>query len=163
MSTSTAFDSRTMRNVLGQFATGVTIITTRDPQGQPVGMTASSFNALSLEPPLVLWSIDRNTGCFNAFNQCSHFAVHILSEQQQSLSSRFAARGVDKFADLDLELGAGGTPLLTDYCARFECALEHQYEGGDHIIMVGRVLAMDSTEHPPLIFHRGRYASLHCA
>ena len=152
-----------MRKVLGQFATGVTIITTRDQKGKAVGMTASSFNALSLTPPLVLWSIDKNTGCFEAFSGCSHFAVHVLAEHQQALSARFASRGVDKFAGLDLEENPHGLPLLTDYCARFECTTEHQYEGGDHIIMVGRVLAMDSSELDPLIFHRGKYAGLRCA
>lgn len=148
------------RKVLGEFATGVTVMTTTDQQGHKVGMTVSSFNALSLTPPLILWSIDKNTGCFDAFNDCQHFAVHVLSEEQADVSSRFASKGIDKFAGIDCETSPNNTPLLTEYCARLECKTEHRYEGGDHIIIVGRVIHMDNQQRNPLLFHQGRYASI---
>lgn len=158
---SNTVDPMELRQTLGQFPTGVTIVTTLDQQQQPVGMTASSFNSLSLTPPLILWSIDKKTGCFDAFNHCEHFAVHVLTEQQAELSTHFAKRGVDKFAGLELDAGITGAPLLPTFCARFECEVENRYEGGDHIIMVGRVLHMQRDDSQrPLGFHRGKYVNL---
>jgi 3-hydroxy-9,10-secoandrosta-1,3,5(10)-triene-9,17-dione monooxygenase reductase component len=154
-------DPQALRQALGEFPTGVTIVTTVDPQGQPTGMTASSFNSLSLSPALVLWSIDKNTGCFEAFSHCEHFAIHTLTTEQQALSNLFAKRGVDKFSQLTYTEGAAGTPLLEEYCARFECQIEHRYDGGDHVILVGRVLKLaQQTDRAPLVFHRGRYAQI---
>ena len=149
-----------LRQVFGQFATGVTIVTTRDQAGQPVGMTASSFNSVSLDPPLVLWCIDRNAGCFDAFNQCDSFAIHVLNEAQSDLSTLFARKGVDRFGKVEYSQNDQGVPLLKEYCARLECSLEHRYAGGDHVIMVGRVQEMSTQEHAPLVFHRGRYAQI---
>ncbi|WGL16819.1 flavin reductase family protein [Microbulbifer bruguierae] len=156
----TTFDPLALRQVFGQFATGVTIVTTQDPAGLPVGMTASSFNSVSLEPPLVLWCIDRNAGCFDAFNRCEHFAIHVLNQAQSDLSTLFARKGVDRFGLIEYDLNERGVPLLREYCARLECSMEHRYEGGDHIIMVGRVRKMHTQEHAPLVFHRGRYAQI---
>lgn len=158
---SDAVDPMALRQALGQFPTGVTIVTTRDSKGAAVGMTASSFNSLSLTPPLVLWSIDKNTLCFPAFNTCQNYAIHVLDRDQENLSARFASRGGDKFANLDIEIGRGGVPLLNDYCARFECEIEHRYDGGDHVIIVGHVINMDTNEDKsPLIFHRGQYSQI---
>ena len=152
---------QTLRQALGQFPTGVTVITTLDRAEQPTGMTASSFNSLSLSPPLVLWSIDKHTGCFDAFSQCQHFAIHTLTSSQQALSNRFAKRGLNKFEGLNYDIGLGAVPLLGEYCARFQCRVEHRYDGGDHIIIVGRVQQLDQQpEQAPLVFHRGRYAAL---
>lgn len=156
-----AIDPMALRQALGEFPTGVTVVTTVDPEGQPTGMTASSFNSLSLSPPLVLWSIDKGTGCFEAFNHCEHFAIHTLTAEQQSLSTLFAKRGVDKFSQIKYREGEAGTPLLEDFCARFECQIEHRYDGGDHVILVGRVLKLEQQQdQAPLVFHRGRYAQL---
>ncbi len=149
-----------LRNVLGEFATGVTVMTTSDQYSNKVGMTVSSFNALSLTPPLILWSIDKKAGCFNAFNQCQHFAVHVLGEAQSDLSSTFAKKGIDKFAGLVCDTGPDSIPLLPEYCARLICKIENRYEGGDHIIVIGRVTNIDKQERSPLVFHQGRYASL---
>lgn len=149
-----------LRHVFGQFATGVTIITTSGDSGEPVGMTASSFNTVSLEPPLILWCIGKTTGCFDAFNRCEHFAIHVLSEEQEALSTLFARRGVDRFAGLDYELSNAGIPLLHDFCARLQCSVAARYDGGDHLIMVGRVEAMYTQDREPLLFHRGRYARI---
>lgn len=154
------FDPLALRQVFGQFATGVTIVTTRDQQGQPVGMTASSFNSVSLDPPLVLWCIDRKAGCFDAFNHCDHFAIHVLNQAQSELSTLFARKGVDRFEKVKYALNDHGVPLLPEYCARLECCVAHRYDGGDHVIMVGRVTAMQTQDHAPLVFHRGRYAQI---
>lgn len=155
-------ESRQFRQALGQFATGITIVTTRDGEGRPIGVTASSFNAVSLEPPLVLWSIGRNAFSYPAFADAGHFAVHVLDAGQRWLSDRFAQAATDKFADLELGSGLGEVPLLPGCLASFECSTEHRYEGGDHLILVGRVLRMELAQSAvqPLLFHRGRYAEL---
>jgi len=153
-------DSREFRQTLGRFPTGVTIITCLNENGEPVGMTASSFNSVSLDPPLVLWSIDKRAYSLQAFTNASHYAIHVLGEHQQDLSNQFARQGADKFSGVALAEGLAGVPLLTDYCARFQCRNLHQYEGGDHIILVGQVLDFSATEQSPLLFHRGRYARL---
>jgi 3-hydroxy-9,10-secoandrosta-1,3,5(10)-triene-9,17-dione monooxygenase reductase component len=148
------------RNALGSFVTGVTIITTRDAAGKGVGMTANSFSSVSLAPPLVLWSIGKTATCFDAFDTATHFAVHVLHSGQEQLSRHFATKSPDKFAEIPSEIGAGNTPLLTDYSARFVCAMEHRYAGGDHIILVGRVLDFDNREREPLVFFKGQYKAL---
>lgn len=153
----TANRSREFREALGAFATGVTIVTTRDAGGEPVGVTASSFNSVSLDPPLVLWSLARSARSSEAFGRSGHFAIHVLAAGQQALSDRFARSGEDKFAGLDWREGALGSPLLEDCAARFECRTLHQYEGGDHVIMVGEVEAFQREEAEPLLFHSGRY------
>ena len=146
------------RNALGTFATGVTIVTTCDAAGNPVGVTASSFNSVSLDPPLILWSLAKDSLSREAFGGSGHFAIHVLAASQEALSNRFARRGDDKFADTQWHAGAVGSPILPEYAALFECRLRHEYEGGDHIILVGEVIAHDTREVEPLIFHGGRYA-----
>ena len=155
---STAFDAAEFRKALGAFATGVTIITTRAEDGTLVGLTASSFNSVSLNPPLVLWSLAETAASLPAFRAASHWAVHVLASSQEDLSGRFSKRGIDKFAGLDLDTGAGGVPLLKGCTARFECRNAFQYEGGDHIIFVGEVLNFERSDAAPLVFHGGRYA-----
>lgn len=152
--------SKAFRRALGNFATGVTIITTIDTDRTPVGLTASSFNSVSLEPPLVLWSLDRRAQCLSAFQAATHFAVHVLATHQVDLSTRFAQSGIDKFEGLACEPGRGDVPLLKGCAAVFECRTVHRYEGGDHEIYVGHVEGFESEDHEPLIFHKGRYARL---
>jgi len=146
------------RKALGTFATGVTIVTTRDDGGNDVGLTANSFNAVSLDPPLVLWSLAKTSLSLAAFTGSSHFAVHILAANQVELSNQFARRGENKFAALALERGENQIPLLTDCTARFQCRTAYRYEGGDHIIFVGEVTSFDHNELAPLVFHGGEYA-----
>jgi 3-hydroxy-9,10-secoandrosta-1,3,5(10)-triene-9,17-dione monooxygenase reductase component len=153
-----AFDPREFRRALGTFATGVTIITTRAPDGTPLGLTCNSFNSVSLNPPLVLWSLENKALSLPAFQQSQHWAVHVLATDQEELSARFARRGGSKFAGLALEEGVGGIPLLTGCAARFQCRNSFQYDGGDHVIFVGEVVRFDQTDHAPLVFHGGRYA-----
>ncbi|GMG86478.1 flavin reductase family protein [Biformimicrobium ophioploci] len=158
--TAPAIDPRALRSALGQFPTGVTVVTALDPQGQPVGMTASSFNAVSLDPALVLWSISHDALSYPVFSRCEHFAIHVLKREQQHLSDLFASRGADKFGQCDWRPGLAGLPLLDDSAALFQCRAEHRYPGGDHTILVGRVLALSNSGGEPLVFHGGNYGAV---
>lgn len=146
------------RKALGSFATGVTVITSVDSDENPVGVTASSFNSVSLDPPLVLWSLAKNAMSLKTFQDSGHFCVHVLSAAQQDLSNRFASKGADKFSGLEWSRGVGGIPLLPKFAAQFQCRTTYQYEGGDHIIFVGEVLDFEGKDEAPLVFHGGRYA-----
>lgn len=152
----TSFDPRSFRDTLGQFATGVTIITARNPDGTPVGITCSSFNSVSLDPPLILWSLARASRSMVAFETSDQFAVHVLASDQDELSNLFASKVEDKFAGL--KIADSGPPLLENCTARLICETRHRYEGGDHIIMVGEVIAYESEDKAPLLFHGGNYA-----
>lgn len=154
------FDPKQFRQALGSFTTGVTIVTTRGEDGQDYGLTANSFNSVSLEPPMVLWSLSKTSSSAPAFMTAEHFAVHILAADQESLSNRFAKRGEDKFAALPIQRGPGDIPLLEGCSARFQCRTTYRYEGGDHIIFVGEVVAFDSFDKSPLVFHSGGYGLL---
>jgi 3-hydroxy-9,10-secoandrosta-1,3,5(10)-triene-9,17-dione monooxygenase reductase component len=158
MSSTATFDSTEFRRALGSFATGVTIITTRGPDGAPLGLTVNSFSSVSLNPPLVLWSLANSSLNLEAFRNTEHWAVHVLAADQEELSGRFARRGEDKFAGLEFDEGEGGVPLLKGCMARFQCRTASQYEGGDHVIFIGEVLSFDREETAPLVFHGGRYA-----
>lgn len=158
MSIPSAIDAKLFRSALGSFTTGVTIVTTRDAAGADVGLTANSFNSVSLDPPMVLWSLGKNSTNLAAFEAAPYFAVHILASDQDGLSTRFAKSGTDKFAGVAVGRGHGGVPLIDGCTARFECRTAFKYEGGDHVIFVGEVLTFDHTDRPPLVFHGGRYA-----
>lgn len=156
--TAPALDPKAFRAALGSFATGVTVITARAADGTPVGLTANSFNSVSLDPPMVLWSLAKKSLSLAVFSQCSHWAVHVLAADQEDLSGRFARSGTDKFSGLAVSDGIGGVPLLAGCAARFQCQSTFQHEGGDHLIFVGEVTAFDRTDRAPLVFHAGRYA-----
>lgn len=151
-------DPRALRDALGCYATGVTVVTTMAADG-PLGITANSFASVSLDPPLVLWSPARKSTRFPAFEAASHFAIHVLAEDQRDLSTRFAREGRN-FSGLDWAEGLGRAPLLPGCAARFECVHAAGHDGGDHLIVVGEVLRMVHTDLPPLIFHRGAYRAL---
>lgn len=154
------FDSREFRNALGNFATGVTIVTAKGDNGELVGITASSFNSVSLEPPLILWSLDRNSTSLQTIELASHFCVHILSDEQSDECMAFAKSGADKFAELDCGEGLGGAPLIDGCLARFECRNEVHHDGGDHVIIVGEVERFETREGNPLVFFRGKLSGL---
>ena len=135
------------RRSLAEFATGVTVIAT-SVDGERFGLTSNSFASVSLEPPLVLWSIRRESKSFAAFAACSHFAVNILAEDQIELSQRFARSGPDKFRDLDCHAGEGGAPLFAGVAASFECVCSQTYEGGDHLVLIGEVVALQPLRPP---------------
>lgn len=159
--TEPAFDARAFRTALGGFATGVCVVTALDlDAGCPVGITVNSFASVSLDPPLVLWSIGRTAHTFEVFRRADQWAINILAADQQEVSNRFASRADDKFAGVEWTPGLGGAPLLDGCVARFQCVAEHRYDGGDHLILVGRVLAFDRAERAPLLFAQGRYGKL---
>lgn len=150
-------ESGGFRRSLGEFATGVTVITT-NVGGIGYGMTSNSFASVSLNPPLVLWSIRRESTSFAAFESCTHFAVHVLADNQIALSQRFARSGPDKFVGLDHLPGLGEAPILHDVAASFECRRSQAYDGGDHLILLGEVKRFCRYDRPPLLFAKGRYA-----
>ncbi len=153
-------DHRALRDALGAFATGVTVVTALDPAGRAIGLTVNSFNTVSLDPPLVLWSLSLVSPNLAAFRAASHFAVNVLAADQQAVSERFAQRNSDKFADIDWRGGLGGAPLLSGCCAILECSSETQHAGGDHLIFIGRIQRHSWQNKAPLVFHGGRYRSL---
>ena len=153
-----SFSTPDFRAALGMFATGVTIVTARGAAGAPVGLTANSFNSVSLEPPLVLWSLARSAGSMPAFERGSHYAINILAAEQHALAERFAGKAPDRFADVPFRVGAGGAPLIEGAAAVFECFNRSRYEEGDHVIFVGEVERCSwRAGAQPLIFHGGRY------
>ncbi len=152
-----------LRGALGRFATGVTIITCVDAAGERVGLTANSFASLSLEPPLVLWSLRRSSPSLAAFEHATHFAVNVLAESQVELSRRFAAPradGASKFEDGTWSSGLGGAPVLAGCAAVFECQRAAAHDGGDHRLFIGRVLRLVDIATAPLLFQGGRYHML---
>jgi flavin reductase (DIM6/NTAB) family NADH-FMN oxidoreductase RutF len=156
-----AIDKDEFRRALGNFLTGVTIITTATDDNEVYGMTANSFNSVSLDPPLVLFSIARNADCFDAFEGAGAFAVNILRLGQDEVSTRFATKNIDKWEGTEFELGDNGCPVLKGAIATFECSVEKRIDGGDHVIYLGRVQAIASEDDAePLAFFKGRYAKL---
>ena len=140
------------------FATGVTVVTARDADGRFIGLTANSFNSVSLEPPLVLWSLALRAGSMPVFARGSHYAINILAADQVELAERFASKNVDRFAGVAWRPGLAGAPVLEGAAAVFECFNRSQYEEGDHVIFVGEVEHCTRREGAsPLIFHGGRY------
>ncbi|MGI9134685.1 MAG: flavin reductase family protein [Rhodoferax sp.] len=157
-----SFSGAEFRHALGMFATGVTIVTARSTQGQLVGLTANSFNSVSLAPPLVLWSLGRAAGSMAVFEAGSHYAINILGAEQLELARQFAQRGIDRFAGVACSTGVCGAPLLEGAVASFECFNRSRYVEGDHVIFVGEV--EHCTHRPgaaPLLFHGGRYYAEH--
>lgn len=152
------FDAREFRRALGSFPTGVAIITTRDADGMPVGLTCNSFSSVSLEPPLVLWSLRRNSRSLDAFRQAGTFAINVLSEGQRALSARFASNIEKKFDGVDH--AAEGLPLVDGSVARFSCRTAAEHEAGDHIVFIGEVESFEYRDEDPLVFHGGAYKAI---
>ena len=156
------FDSIELRNAFGLFTTGVTIITANPEGYEPFGVTANSFSSLSLDPPLLLWSLQKNSDTWDAFEATTQFAVNILTTDQQDMSNRYATKGDHDLAADEYTLGDSGCPILTSCIASFECESTERYEGGDHIILIGKVLELNCNDPDaqPLLFQRGQYRSL---
>ena len=156
------FSSAQFRTALGMFATGVTIVTARTQEGELVGLTANSFNSVSLDPPLVLWSLSRAAASLPAFQAGSHYAINVLGADQQALALRFASKNIDRFADVAFVDGAGGAPILAGAAATFECFNRSRYEEGDHVIFVGEVERCTRREGAsPLLYHGGKFYTEH--
>jgi 3-hydroxy-9,10-secoandrosta-1,3,5(10)-triene-9,17-dione monooxygenase reductase component len=153
-------DDERFRTVLGHFATGVTIITALDG-GVPVGLAANSFTSLSLDPPLVLFCVAHSSTTWPRIEAAGRFAVNMLGEEHEEISRRFATSGVDKFAGTAWHTGVSGSPVLDEAMAYVDCEFEAEYPGGDHKIIVGRVLDLDVVAGArPLLFYRGGYRRL---
>ncbi len=155
------FTPAQFRSALGTFATGVTIVTARNERGELVGMTANSFNSVSLEPPLVLWSLSRNAGSMSTFASVQHYAINILAAEQEALAMRFATKGIDRWAGVSFTDGHNGAPLITGAMATFECFNRSQHQEGDHVIFVGEVERCDKHQGSPLLYHGGRFYTDH--
>ncbi len=153
------FDSAQFRRALAQFATGVTVITTRLADGSFRGLTASSFNSVSLSPPLVLWSLGNGANSLPIFSGNSHYVINVLAADQAHLAKRFSTRTDNPFADIDYELSRTGQPILKGVSAWFECHNRSRYPEGDHVIFVGEVENCQVHPQPSLIFHDGRFGS----
>jgi 3-hydroxy-9,10-secoandrosta-1,3,5(10)-triene-9,17-dione monooxygenase reductase component len=158
-------DTRDYRRALGVFPTGITVVTSRGLDGSLAGVTVNSFASVSLDPPLVLWSLAVSAGSNQVFQVADHFAVHVLAQHQREISQRFARTASDKFEGMAVVDGIGGVPLIDDVAARFECKVKFRYSGGDHTIFVGEVLRYQYDGVAPLVYHHGNYASVgpHCA
>ncbi|MBR9828998.1 MAG: flavin oxidoreductase [Oceanospirillales bacterium] len=154
----TEFDPKAFRRALGNFATGITVITATTPSGEKTGVTANSFNSVSLEPALILWSIDKRSGSCKIFEEATHFAVNILAADQIDVSNHFARPSDDKFADVDYQEGLGGAALLNDTAACFQCESYETLDGGDHWILIGKVVAFEDAGRAPLVYHQGSYS-----
>jgi flavin reductase (DIM6/NTAB) family NADH-FMN oxidoreductase RutF len=153
-------DGAAMREVLGHFATGVVVVTAAGPAG-PLGFTCQSFASLSRNPPLVSFAPARSSRTWPQIREVGTFCVNVLADDHAHHSARFARSGMDKFAGVEWTPGPGGAPLLGGVCAWIDCALENEYDGGDHTIVVGRVRALGADpERAPLVYHRGRYGWL---
>lgn len=156
------FDARDFRNALGSFATGVTIVTAQGAEGHLAGLTVNSFASVSLDPPLVLWSLSRHSPALTVFRNCSHYAINVLAADQLELSNMFARSGneSERFRGLQFAAGLGGAPLLEGCCAWFECRNETTHDGGDHLLFVGDVENYRYQALSPLVFHGGKYQRL---
>ena len=150
------FDSRQLRNALGNFATGITVITTQHGT-EKTGLTVNSFSSVSLDPPLVLWSLDKRSPSLELFKKSGFFAINILAADQVNLSNQFARSSADKFDQVSYDTSAQGTPILHDCSAVFECTLHDVMEGGDHWILIGRVIHFEQSGRKPLVSHPGGY------
>ena len=156
------FSPGEFRKALGMFATGVTIVTARAADGSLVGLTANSFNSVSLAPPLVLWSLARAAASMSALRAGSHYAVNILAANQKTLAERFATKNIDRWADVAYTQGLGGAPVLQGAAASFECFNRSRYDEGDHVIFVGEVeRCTHDPDASPLLFHGGRFYTEH--
>jgi 3-hydroxy-9,10-secoandrosta-1,3,5(10)-triene-9,17-dione monooxygenase reductase component len=154
-------DARDFRAALGCFATGVCLVATVTPDGRRVGMTANSFSSVSLDPPMVLWSLARTASSAPVFRDAEYFAINVLAAGDEELAAHFARSGADKFTRFASRFreGIGGVPVLEGGAASFECHSRHRYYGGDHIILIGVVERYAHREAAPLVFHRGAYVT----
>lgn len=163
ITTPKAFDARSLRDVLGCFATGVTVVTTLNDIGKPIGLVANSFAAVSLDPPLILWSIGLGTPSRQAFQSHPGFAINIMGAASKEQTLNFARASVDKFSEIEWRAGEYGVPVLQSALATLECRTHQRILAGDHEILIGEVLQIDRKDGAPLLFHRGMFADIGAA
>jgi flavin reductase (DIM6/NTAB) family NADH-FMN oxidoreductase RutF len=158
-----SFTAREFRDALGLFPTGIAVVTTVDATGQPAGVTVNSFTSVSLDPPLILVSLARTSRSLDAFNAASHIAVSLLSHDQRQASSVFASTAGDRFGQVRHRAGKGGCPVIEPHLVAFECEVHARYDGGDHILVLGKVIAINlapDASPQPLLYFRGQYREL---
>jgi len=153
-------DPQELRAVMGHFSTGVTVITTRDKNEKPFGLTANAFTSLSLRPPLALVCIDKTVQCYFCFEESKVFSVNVLGEGQEEVSRRFATKGVEKFDGIPCHLGSNGVTLLDDAITHLECKVVNSFDGGDHTIYIGEIIRAAASGDRPLLFFKGKYCRL---
>lgn len=154
-----AFDSKEQRRIMGHFATGITVVTTRTAEG-PWGMTANAVTSLSLDPPLILVAVDKRAHMHETLTAAGYFALNILAEHQEHLSQRFAQRGPKEFGDIPQRPGVTGSPIFEDALGYADCKVHSVLAGGDHDIFIGEIVAGDAREGQPLLYYRGKYGKL---
>jgi len=155
-----AIDKSELRRIMGHFATGVTVITTRDESGRPFGLTANAVTSVSLTPPLILVCVDKTADTYPYFDRSKVFAVNILSDAQEGVSRRFATTGIEKFEGIGYHRTETGCAVLDDAVGHMDCRIVDSYDAGDHTIYMGEVLSADANDVPPLLFYRGGYRKL---
>ena len=155
-----AIEPQELRRVMGHFATGVTVITTKDREGAPNGLTANAFMSLSLDPPMVVISVDKGATCYACFELENGFTVNFLGEHQEEISRRFATKGADKFAGIQWHAGVNGAAIIDGAIAHVECKITECHDGGDHTIVVGAIVNASATGERPLLFFKGKYQKL---
>jgi flavin reductase (DIM6/NTAB) family NADH-FMN oxidoreductase RutF len=153
-------DRSELRRVMGHFATGVTVITTRDEQGHPFGLTANAVTSVSLAPPLILICVDKSADTYPYFEVSRVFAINILSDEQETISQRFATSGIEKFEGIGYRKNEMGCAILDDAVGHLDCRIVQSFDAGDHTIYLGEVESGDAREVPPLLFYRGGYRKL---
>jgi flavin reductase (DIM6/NTAB) family NADH-FMN oxidoreductase RutF len=158
MSTNNSFDKKTLRSALGTFGTGVTIVSCTAPGQKPIGLTANSFNSVSLEPAIVLWSLQKTSPSLSAFDACGRFVINVLALDQIELSRRFSSAIPDKFNGVDYRLGIEGLPVLESCAANFECKTIQRLEVGDHVLFLGQIEAYTHKDQATLLYVQGNYA-----
>ena len=156
------FDFRALRNALGCFATGGTFITAAGEDDVVVGLTANSFSSVSLNPALVSWSLADHAASLPVFQNCSHYAIHVLHRGQEDLAMKFSQSRDDKFDGLDIVSGLGRAPILSDALATFQCANAYRHMGGAHVLFLGAMDEFSTQPGEPLIFHSGKFGQLQC-
>ena len=155
-----AIEKSELRRVMGHFATGVTVITTRDESGRPFGLTANAVTSVSLTPPLILVCVDKKADTYPHFDRSKVFTVNILSDDQEGVSRRFATSGIEKFEGIGYHRTETGCAILDDAVGYMDCRIIDSYDAGDHTIYLGEVLSADANDVPPLLFFRGGYRKL---
>ena len=154
-----AFDERQLRDALAQFATGVTIVCARGPDQRYIGFTANSFNSLSLDPPLILWSLSQRSASLAAFERADRYSVNVLATAQVGLARRFSRPHADRFANVPFRLGWSDAPLIEGCIAWFECRHHARHRAGDHMLFIGEIVTVERARGRGLVFHHGRYAA----
>jgi flavin reductase (DIM6/NTAB) family NADH-FMN oxidoreductase RutF len=148
------------KEVMGNYPTGVTVVTTVDEDGTPLGLTVNSFASVSIDPLMILWSIDKNVSSYGPFTQTDKFAVHVLADDQADICSLFAMKGTDRFANCEWETSENGLPIIKGALGVLQCKTHQTVEAGDHTILIGEVIDIENYGKDPLLYHRRKFGKI---